>query len=132
MLSSPREETKEWAKEAAKELSKRFGKGGDKRGGAVALSNGMRLEQFGSDIALDAQTVQSRKDEELKICATYGVPSFMAGITGGDSKYSNLTAQYASFYRDVVAPTAYRIGIAMSDALGVKIEPDLDKVSLET
>lgn len=128
VLVSPREEKVGWAKEAAKEISKRFGKNGKKRGGAMALSNGMRLEQFGSDITLDAQAIQSRKDEELKICATFGVPSFMAGITGGDSKYSNLTAQYASFYRDVVAPTAYRIGIAMSDALGVKIEPDLDKV----
>lgn len=129
IVTSPNDMGDGWGEKICKAISAKFGKGSKGRGGVLALDNGQNLEPFGPALELSPTMVAYKRAEEIKICGAFGVPPFMVGVTADtDSKYSNMTAQHAAFYRDAVFPISDRIKEALTEAFGVEVYPDLTRL----
>ena len=97
------------------QLGEAFGSGGIRRGGAAILENG-KITAIKGTTPADADIRNLRDQLIREICGLMRVPASMAGGMG-DEKYNNVTAKYASFYRDTINPLVINIEEAISSKL---------------
>ena len=127
----------EEAKKVEQEYIKQFGKvsynekneqiTGKNRAGIAILGGGAQINTVGPTLDFSAQMLQAYRREEYKVCGVFKMPAFMAGVSEGDTKYSNFTAQQSGLYRDGIEPIVTRVAKALSRALKANVTADLNK-----
>ena len=128
-------DAEKWGKQLEQSFGpKRFDGGGNqiagkKRGGVAVFGDGGELKPFGHALRIDPETVDFYHSEDVKIAATFGVPSFLVGAhSQADTTYNNYTAQLNAYNRDIIFPFSYNISESLSRAYGKEVKPDLTKL----
>lgn len=99
----------------------RFLGGGERAGGFMLLEGGATVHSLDMPI-VDASVIDGREKLKTEVASLYGVPPFLAGVSEGNVKYSNQTAQHSAFYRDGLSPRVTNIRETLAVFFGLDAE----------